>query len=33
MMSDLLGMHRAVMRSTRSITEKMVLLAIIDHWS
>jgi hypothetical protein len=32
-MSDLLGMHRAVMRSTRSITEKMVLLAIIDHWS
>jgi hypothetical protein len=33
MMSDLLGMHRAVMRSTRSTTEKMVLLAIIDHWS
>lgn len=32
-MSDLLGMHRAVMRSTRSTTEKMVLLAIIDHWS
>lgn len=32
-MSDLLGMHRAVMRSGRSTTEKMVLLAIIDHWS
>ena len=32
-MGDLLGMHRAVMRSTRSTTEKMVLLAIIDHWS
>jgi hypothetical protein len=32
-MSDLLGMHRAVMRSSRSTTEKMVLLAIIDHWS
>lgn len=32
-MSDLLGMHRAVMRSTRSTTEKVVLLAIIDHWS
>jgi DNA-binding FadR family transcriptional regulator len=32
-MSDLLGMHRAVMRSTRSTTEKIVLLAIIDHWS
>jgi hypothetical protein len=30
-MSDLLGMHRAVMRSTRSIAEKMVLLAIIDQ--
>lgn len=32
-MSDLLGMHRLVMRSTRSTTEKMVLLAIVDHWS
>jgi hypothetical protein len=32
-MSDFLGMQRAVLRSTRSTTEKMVLLAIIDHWS
>ena len=32
-MGDLLGMHRAVLRSSRSATEKMVLLAIIDHWS
>jgi hypothetical protein len=32
-MSDLLGMHRAVLRSSRSATEKMVSLAIIDHWS
>ena len=32
-MSDLLGMQRAVWRSTRSTTEKIVLLAIIDHYS
>ena len=32
-MSDLLGMQRAVLRSTRPTTEKIVLLAIIDHWS
>jgi hypothetical protein len=31
--SDLLGMQRAVWRSTRSTTEKIVLLAIIDHYS
>ena len=32
-MSDLLGMQRAVWRSMRSTTEKIVLLAIIDHYS
>jgi hypothetical protein len=32
-MSDLLGMQRAVWRSKRSTTEKIVLLAIIDHYS
>ena len=32
-MSDFLGMQRAVLRSTRPTTEKIVLLAIIDHWS
>jgi hypothetical protein len=32
-MSDLLGMQRAVWRSNRSTTEKIVLLAIIDHYS
>lgn len=32
-MSDFLGMQRAVLRSTRPTTEKVVLLAIIDHWS
>ena len=32
-MSDLLGMQRAVWRSKRSTTEKIVLLAILDHYS
>ena len=32
-MSDLLGMQRAVLRCTRPTTEKIVLVAIIDHWS
>jgi hypothetical protein len=31
-MSDFLAMQRAVLRSTRPTTEKMVLLAILDHW-
>ena len=32
-MSDLLGMQRAVWRSKRTTTEKIVLLAILDHYS
>lgn len=32
-MSDLLGMQRAVWRSARTTTEKIVLLAIIDYYS
>lgn len=32
-MSDFLGMQRAVLRSARPTTEKIALLAIIDHWS
>jgi hypothetical protein len=32
-MSDLLGMQRAVWRSGRTTTEKIVLLAIVDHYS
>ena len=32
-MSDLLAMQRAVWRSQRSTTEKVVLLAILDHYS
>lgn len=32
-MSDLLGMQRAVWRSGRTTTEKIVLLAIIDYYS
>ncbi len=32
-MTDLLGMQRAVLRSLRSTSEKMVLLAIVDHYS
>lgn len=32
-MSDLLAMQRAVWRSKRSTTEKIVLLAILDHFS
>jgi len=32
-MSDLLAMQRAVWRAKRSTTEKIVLLAILDHYS
>ena len=32
-MSDFLGTQRAVLRSTRPTTEKIVLLAIIGQWS
>ena len=32
-MSDLLAMQRAVWRSTRTTTEKIVLLSIVDYYS